>query len=70
MNKTKLELIAIAKASSSLILDSSKFTKLELIAIAGEIQNGCSLTLENSNSKTKLELIAIAKTAPNKVTFA
>ncbi|ELV8719612.1 hypothetical protein QNE87_004265 [Vibrio vulnificus] len=69
MNKTKLELIAIAEAGASLILDSSKYTKLELVAIAKSIQEGCSLSLENCQSKTKLELIDIAKAAPTKVTF-
>lgn len=69
MNKTKLELIAIAEAGASLILDSSKYTKLELVEIAKSIQKGCSLNLENCQSKTKLELIDIAKAAPTKVTF-
>ncbi len=69
MNKTKLELIAIAEAGASLILDSSRYTKLDLVAIAKSIQKGCSLNLENCQSKTKLELIDIAKAAPTKVTF-
>ncbi|MFM5371781.1 hypothetical protein [Aeromonas veronii] len=70
MNKTKLELIDIAKANASLSLDSSKFTKLELIDIARAIQAGCTLSLYNCQSKTKLELIDIAKAAPAKITFS
>ena len=51
MNKTKLETIAIAEAGASLVLDGKKYTKLELIAIAKVIQDGCTLEVQNSDSK-------------------
>ncbi|MFT6350533.1 MAG: hypothetical protein ACJAYB_003583 [Psychromonas sp.] len=69
--KSKLETIAIAKAGASLVLDGSKYSKLELIAIAKNIQIGCTLEIENSNDKSKLELIAIAGSIDNeKITFS
>ncbi|MNO01025.1 hypothetical protein D3C81_2210590 [compost metagenome] len=70
MKKTKFELIDIAGAGASLELDSSNYTKFELIAIAQAIKDGCTLTLNNCQSKTKFELIDIAKAAPGKVTFS
>jgi len=71
MNKSKLETIAIANAGVSLVLDGSKYSKLELIAIAKEIQNGCTLEIQNSDSKSKLELIAIAESISNeKIIFS
>lgn len=69
MNKTKLEIIDIARAGGSLVLDSSKFTKNELIDISRSLQDGCTLQLINCQSKTKLELIDIARAAPKKITF-
>lgn len=69
MNKTKFELIDIASAGASLILDSSKFSKFELADIARAVQDGCTLTLHSCESKTKFELIDIARVAPGKIIF-
>jgi len=70
VNKTKLELIDIARASANLEVDSSKYTKLELVDVARALQGACTLRLYNCQSKTKLELIDIARAAPGKVTFS
>jgi hypothetical protein len=70
LNKTKSELIDIARANASLSLDSSKFSKSELIDIARAIHLGSTLSLYNCYSKTKMELIDIARAAPGKVIFS
>ncbi|MBB1368969.1 hypothetical protein H5154_21760 [Pseudoalteromonas sp. SR44-5] len=63
MNKTKFELIDIAKAGASLVIDGKKFTKFEIIDIAKVILDGCTIEVQNCHSKTKYELIDIAKVA-------
>ncbi|QHP80883.1 hypothetical protein EO763_13610 [Pectobacterium odoriferum] len=63
MSKTKYDLIDIAKAGASLVIDGTKFTKYEIIDVAEVILNGHSLEVQNSSSKTKYELIDIAKAA-------
>lgn len=70
MDRTKLELIDIAKAGASLILDGGKFDKLELIDIAKAILKGSTLQITNCQTKTKYELIDIAQAAPGKVIFS
>ncbi len=65
MNKTKLELKEIAQYGVNLVVDGSKFTKLELIEIVESIQSECSIEITNCHSKTKLELIEIAKYSNN-----
>ena len=67
MERDKLELMDIAQAGASLVVDGSKFDKLELIDIAKSIQNGCMLEIANCQTKTKYELVDIATAAPGKV---
>ncbi|ELB2049406.1 hypothetical protein QNZ80_004603 [Vibrio parahaemolyticus] len=71
MNKTKHELIDIAKAGASLVIDGQKFTKHEIIDIAKVIMDGCTIEVQNCHNKTKHELIDIAKAAKvGKVIFS
>ncbi|EJI6684963.1 TPA: hypothetical protein GRR71_16050 [Vibrio parahaemolyticus] len=69
MNKNKFELVDIAKAGASLVLDASKYNKFELVEIAQSISSGCTLHLTNCSSKTKFELIDIVEAAPQRVTL-
>lgn len=70
MKKNKFEIIDIAKAGASLVLDASKFNKFELVDIASALQPTCTLQLTGCDSKNKFELIDIAKAAPGKVIFS
>lgn len=69
MNKSKYDLIDIAKAGANLVLDASKFSKYDLLDIAKAIQDGCGLELFGCDSKSKYDLVDIAKAAPGKVTL-
>lgn len=69
-DKNKYELIDIAKAGASLVLDGSKFNKFELIDIAKSIQDGCTMEVNNSQAMTKFELVDIAKVAQGKLIFS
>ncbi|TRW96413.1 hypothetical protein [Candidatus Methylobacter oryzae] len=72
MNKSKLELIEIAKCGVNLVVDGSAFSKLELIEIVKSIQEGCAIEITNCKSKSKLELKEIANCikAIGRITFS
>ena len=69
MNKSKYDLVDIAQAGASLVLDASKFSKYDLVNIAEAIQDGCGLELFGCDSISKYDLVKIAEAAPGKVTL-
>ena len=65
----KYELVEIAKAGGSLIVDASKYKKYELVDIAKALKEGSTLLVNNAVSMKKYELVEIAKANPSAVTF-
>ncbi|CAA6805969.1 MAG: Unknown protein [uncultured Sulfurovum sp.] len=66
---TKFDLVSIAKAGGSIVIDATKYTKFDLVAIASALQNNATLELNNAGTKTKFDLVAISNANPGAVTF-
>lgn len=63
----KYELVDIAKAGGSIIVNGGDYKKYELVDIAKALINGATLQINNASALKKYELVDIVKANPSAV---
>ena len=65
--KSPADLLKLAEAGASLVLDARRYAVHDLIKIAWALTPSCQLILDNCEDKPQSELLALAAVAPGRV---
>jgi hypothetical protein len=68
--KSPADLVKLAKASSSIVLDGNGYAIKDLIEITRALKPGCTLTILNAGGKNTIDLLSLVAEAPGQVIFS
>jgi|HubBroStandDraft_1064217.scaffolds.fasta_scaffold58114_2 hypothetical protein len=68
--KSPADLVKLAQASGSIVLDGNDYAIKDLIEITRALKTGCTLTILNAGGKNTTDLLRVVADAPGQVIFS
>jgi hypothetical protein len=68
--KSPADLVKLAKASGSIVLDGNGYTIKDLTEIVRALKTPCTLTILNAGGKNTTDLLSLVAAAPGQVIFS
>jgi hypothetical protein len=68
--KSPADLVKLAQASGSIVLDGNDYAIKDLIEITQALKTGCTLTILNAGGKNTTDLLRLVAEAPGQIIFS